>query len=85
MDMVGFPLAAPPPVDGNLGIIEPPPNVRIIVENTAEFVAKHGPQFGTRIMDTNAGNPHFNFLNQLDPYHAYYQHRLAYRLAQFLA
>ncbi|KAL4583191.1 hypothetical protein LXL04_007757 [Taraxacum kok-saghyz] len=28
-------------------------------------------------MPVNAGNPKFNFLNGSDPYHAYYQHRLA--------
>jgi splicing factor 3A subunit 1 len=81
MAMPGFPLPAPPAVDGNLGIIQPPPNIRIIVETMAEFVAKNGPEFESRIIDTNAGNAHFNFLNQLDPYHAYYQHRLAHFLA----
>ncbi|WJX54420.1 hypothetical protein P8452_40304 [Trifolium repens] len=50
-------------------------HARIIVETMAEFVAKNGPEFESRIIDTNAGNDHFNFLNQLDPYHAYYQHR----------
>ncbi|KAK2439592.1 putative splicing factor 3A subunit [Trifolium repens] len=77
MAMAGFPLPAPA-VDG---IIEPPPNVIMIVERMAEFVAKHGPEFEKRIVDTNEGNAHFNFLNQLDPYHAYYQHRLAHFLA----
>ncbi|KAJ9557726.1 hypothetical protein OSB04_012340 [Centaurea solstitialis] len=60
-----------------IGIIHPPPDIRTIVDKTASFVAKNGPEFEKRIIVSNAGNPKFNFLNTSDPYHAYYQHRLS--------
>lgn len=60
-----------------IGIIYPPPDIRNIVDKTAQFVAKNGPEFEKRIIANNAGNPKFNFLNSSDPYHAYYQHRLS--------
>ncbi|XP_034697228.1 probable splicing factor 3A subunit 1 [Vitis riparia] len=60
-----------------IGIIHPPPDIRNIVDKTAQFVAKNGPEFEKRIIANNAGNAKFNFLNGSDPYHAYYQHRLS--------
>lgn len=60
-----------------IGIIYPPPDIRNIVDKTAQFVAKNGPEFEKRIITSNAPNAKFNFLNASDPYHAYYQHRLA--------
>lgn len=60
-----------------IGIIHPPPDIRTIVDKTASFVAKNGPEFEKRILANNAGNPKFNFLNASDPYQAYYQHRLS--------
>ncbi|KAI3713754.1 hypothetical protein L1987_72340 [Smallanthus sonchifolius] len=65
-----------------IGIIHPPPDIRTIVDKTASFVAKNGPEFEKRIIASNAGNPKFNFLNGSDPYHAYYQHRLTEFRAQ---
>lgn len=60
-----------------IGIIYPPPDIRNIVDKTAPFVAKNGPEFEKRIIANNEGNAKFNFLRASDPYHAYYQHRLA--------
>ncbi|CAL0316383.1 unnamed protein product [Lupinus luteus] len=65
-----------------IGIIHPPPDIRTIVDKTAQFVAKNGPEFEKRIVANNTGNAKFNFLNASDPYHAYYQHRLAEFRAQ---
>ncbi|XP_061365862.1 probable splicing factor 3A subunit 1 [Gastrolobium bilobum] len=65
-----------------IGIIHPPPDIRTIVDKTAQFVAKNGPEFEKRIIANNTGNAKFNFLNSSDPYHAYYQHRLAEFRAQ---
>ncbi|KAI7998818.1 putative splicing factor 3A subunit 1 [Camellia lanceoleosa] len=65
-----------------IGIIHPPPDIRNIVDKTAQFVAKNGPEFEKRIIANNAGNAKFNFLNASDPYHAYYQHRLSEFRAQ---
>ncbi|XP_010691054.2 probable splicing factor 3A subunit 1 [Beta vulgaris subsp. vulgaris] len=65
-----------------IGIIHPPPDIRNIVDKTAQFVAKNGPEFEKRIIANNAGNVKFNFLTASDPYHAYYQHRLSEFRAQ---
>ncbi|KAI3898122.1 hypothetical protein MKX03_021721 [Papaver bracteatum] len=79
----------PPPLPASvathtrtIGIIHPPPDIRTIVDKTAHFVAKNGPDFEKRIIANNAGNAKFNFLNGSDPYNAYYQHRLSEFRAQ---
>uniref|UniRef100_A0A182ISS2 Splicing factor 3A subunit 1 n=1 Tax=Anopheles atroparvus TaxID=41427 RepID=A0A182ISS2_ANOAO len=59
-----------------VGIIYPPPEVRNIVDKTASFVARNGPEFESRIRQNELGNPKFNFLSPGDPYHAYYQHKV---------
>ncbi|XP_034941201.1 splicing factor 3A subunit 1 [Chelonus insularis] len=59
-----------------VGIIYPPPEVRNIVDKTASFVARNGPEFESRIRQNELGNAKFNFLNFGDPYHAYYQHKV---------
>lgn len=59
-----------------IGIIYPPPEVRNIVDKTASFVARNGPEFESRIRQNEINNPKFNFLNGGDPYHAYYQHKV---------
>jgi splicing factor 3A subunit 1 len=60
----------------SVGIIYPPPEVRNIVDKTASFVARNGPEFEQRIKQNEVNNPKFNFLGAGDPYHAYYQHRV---------
>lgn len=57
----------------SIGIIQPPPDIRSIVDKTATFVARNGPDFEKKILATNRGNAKFNFLNPSDPYHAYYR------------
>ncbi|XP_045467739.1 splicing factor 3A subunit 1 [Harmonia axyridis] len=64
------------PINPVVGIIYPPPEVRNIVDKTASFVARNGPEFEARIRHNELGNPKFNFLNPGDPYHAYYQHKV---------
>ncbi|KAK7454123.1 hypothetical protein BaRGS_00039595 [Batillaria attramentaria] len=59
-----------------IGIIYPPPEVRNIVDKTASFVARNGPEFENRIRQNEVNNPKFNFLNPTDAYHAYYQHKV---------
>uniref|UniRef100_A0A8C6P0R4 Splicing factor 3a, subunit 1 n=1 Tax=Nothobranchius furzeri TaxID=105023 RepID=A0A8C6P0R4_NOTFU len=59
-----------------VGIIYPPPEVRNIVDKTASFVARNGPEFEARIRQNEINNPKFNFLNPNDPYHAYYRHKV---------
>jgi splicing factor 3A subunit 1 len=60
-----------------IGMIHPPPDIRSIVDKTAQFVAKNGPEFEKRILANEKNNVKFNFLNATDPYHAYYQHRVS--------
>uniref|UniRef100_A0A1D1YVN5 Putative splicing factor 3A subunit 1 n=1 Tax=Anthurium amnicola TaxID=1678845 RepID=A0A1D1YVN5_9ARAE len=60
-----------------IGMIHPPPDIRTIIDKTASFVSKNGPEFERRILAHNTGNAKFNFLIPSDPYHAYYQHRLS--------
>lgn len=59
-----------------IGIIYPPPEVRNIIDRTAEFVARNGPAYETKVRDSETGNNKFNFLHQTDPYHAYYRMRV---------
>ncbi|XP_024402802.1 probable splicing factor 3A subunit 1 isoform X2 [Physcomitrium patens] len=68
-----------------IGMIHPPPDIRSIVDKTAQFVAKNGPEFEKRILANEKNNVKFNFLNALDPYHAYYQHRVSEFKAQLAA
>uniref|UniRef100_A0A1J3K417 Putative splicing factor 3A subunit 1 n=1 Tax=Noccaea caerulescens TaxID=107243 RepID=A0A1J3K417_NOCCA len=65
-----------------IGIIHPPPDIRSIVEKTAQFVCKNGLEFEKRIIAENAKNAKFNFLTSSDPYHAFYQHKLTEFRAQ---
>ncbi|QQP40803.1 Spliceosome associated proteinlike [Caligus rogercresseyi] len=69
-----------PPTDDSssngVGIIYPPPEVRNIVDKTASFVARNGPDFEQKIKQNEINNPKFNFLNSGDPYNAYYQYKV---------
>lgn len=65
-----------------IGMIHPPPDIRGIVDKTAQFVARNGPEFERRILANGRNNVKFNFLNPGDPYHAYYQHRVSEMKAQ---
>ena len=47
-----------------------------IVDKTASFVARNGPEFESRIRQNELNNPKFNFLNSTDPYHNYYKHKV---------
>lgn len=64
------------PVTSTIGIIYPPPEVRSIVDKTATFVARNGPEFEEKIRQNEISNTKFNFLNPSDPYHAYYRHKV---------
>lgn len=65
-----------PIAQAKIGIIYPPPEVRTIVDKTAAFVARNGPEFQEKIRLNEINNPKFNFLNESDPYHAYYKHKV---------
>ncbi|BGP17592.1 hypothetical protein JCM10213_001241 [Rhodosporidiobolus nylandii] len=66
-----------PPADGT--IILPPPAIKSIVDKTAAFIAK-SPQTSMledKMRAREKTDNRFAFLNPADPYHAYYQDRLA--------
>ncbi|WFD45223.1 SF3a splicing factor complex subunit [Malassezia psittaci] len=54
-------------------VIYPPPDLRVIIDKTASFVARVGPRFEAKIREQERGNPKFAFLNEGDPYYAYYR------------
>lgn len=56
------------------GIIYPPPDLRAVVDKTAQFVAKNGVQFERRVMATERGKLKFAFLQPDNPYRPYYDH-----------
>lgn len=59
-----------------LGIILPPPDIRAIIDKTAQFVSRNGVEFEKRILANEQNNVKFNFLRPTDPYHAYYRMRV---------
>jgi len=65
-----------------VGVIVPPPDVRVIVDKTAQFVGKNGPEFEQRILASEKNNVKFNFLTPGDPYHAYYREKVDEAKAQ---
>jgi len=60
------------------GIIYPPPDIRSIVDKTAEFVARNGKSFEEKILASAEGqNTKFNFMRPHDPYNAYYELKIS--------
>lgn len=47
-----------------------------IVDKTANYVARSGPQFEERIRENEKHNPKFCFMNPTDPYRAYYDYKI---------
>ncbi|KAK3237352.1 hypothetical protein CYMTET_52569 [Cymbomonas tetramitiformis] len=60
----------------SVGIIHPPPDIRSIVDKTAQFVGRNGPEFEKRILANEKNNAKFNFLIPTDPYHPYYRFKV---------
>lgn len=62
---------------GIQGIIRPPPDIRVVADKTAMFVAKNGRAFESRIIGSAKGKtPKFAFLQQTSPFNAYYEDRI---------
>ncbi|CAJ0919650.1 unnamed protein product, partial [Mesorhabditis belari] len=59
-----------------IGLIYPPPDIRTIVDKTANFVARNGVDFENKIREKEAANLKFTFLSPTDPYNAYYKHKV---------
>ena len=49
-----------------------------VVDRTALYVARSAnpPLFEERVREGQRTDPKFSFLNPVDPYHAYYRHRM---------
>lgn len=59
------------------GVVNPPKDIRAIIEKTAGYVARNGPVFEDRIRDKEQANPKFSFLSPQDAYSDFYQWRLS--------
>jgi len=78
------PATAPPPPPRTVasyahavGVIVPPPELKAIIDRTADYVRRVGPQFEEEILARNRGKKQFQFLeNPQSPYHAYYKQRV---------
>lgn len=63
-----------------VGVIIPPPEIRLVVDKTALFVSRNGKSFEQRILASGEGKTaKFNFMKAFDPYHAYYEMKIRYR------
>lgn len=70
-------VALPPsPIEGGnnpVGVIFPPVDIRGIIDKTAQYAAKNGPEFEHRVMkEQSQGGQKFGFLQSSNPYRAYY-------------
>ena len=76
--------AAPPPLPpaavetfaNAVTIIVPPPELKVVVDRTADFVKRVGMAFEKEIQQRNAKNKKFGFLKETNPYHAFYKARI---------
>ncbi|KAJ8908139.1 hypothetical protein NDN08_008234 [Rhodosorus marinus] len=67
-----------PGVAGDVGAQVPLDiDLRNIIERTAEYVLRNGPEFERMTMEKNAENPAFGFLFPSHPYYPYYQSVIA--------
>ena len=58
-------------------VIIPPPDIKSVIDKTANFVAKNGANFEALILKTEQNNLKFNFLRHLDdPYRPYYMQKI---------
>jgi len=70
--------SAPESFAREVGIIEPPPDIKMVIDRTADFVRRVGAAFEKEIQARNAKSKKFGFLQATNPYHPYYQQRLKF-------
>eukprot|EP00929_Paragymnodinium_shiwhaense_P101383 TRINITY_DN6443_c0_g1_i1.p1 TRINITY_DN6443_c0_g1~~TRINITY_DN6443_c0_g1_i1.p1 ORF type:complete len:691 (+),score=245.88 TRINITY_DN6443_c0_g1_i1:74-2146(+) len=68
-------MSAEPDSNQGLGIIYPPPDIRGVIDKTAQFVAKCGPEFEQRVL-REQNHTKFAFLLPSNPYRPYYEHKV---------
>jgi len=64
-----------PQSNAGVGIIYPPPDIRGVIDKTAQFVAKCGPEFEQRVL-REQNHAKFSFLLPSNPYRPYYEHKV---------
>lgn len=55
------------------GVVYPPPDLRPVIDKTAEFVARNGVAFEAKIREQERLNPKFAFLQADDAYNSYFR------------
>ena len=61
-----------------VGIIKPPPEIKAVVDKTAQFVARNGKSFEDRILSSEEGkSAKFHFMKPSHPFHAYYEMKIS--------
>merc|ERR1719506_2112949 len=61
--------------NAGVGLIFPPPDIRGVIDKTAQFVAKCGPEFEQRVL-REQNHTKFAFLLPTNPYRPYYEHKV---------
>mmetsp|Transcript_60293 Transcript_60293/g.155272 ORF Transcript_60293/g.155272 Transcript_60293/m.155272 type:complete len:709 (+) Transcript_60293:66-2192(+) len=61
--------------NAGIGLIYPPPDIRGVIDKTAQFVAKCGPEFEQRVL-REQNHQKFAFLLPNNPYRPYYDHKV---------
>merc|ERR1712232_747373 len=64
-----------PQSNAGVGIIFPPPDIRGVIDKTAQFVAKCGPEFEQRVL-REQNHTKFAFLLPSNPYRNYYEQKV---------
>jgi splicing factor 3A subunit 1 len=59
-----------------MNVIYPPPELKTVVDTTAQFVSRNGKDFEHRILSNETSKSKFGFLLTENPYHAYYLMRI---------
>eukprot|EP00792_Barthelona_sp_PAP020_P004173 TRINITY_DN1934_c0_g1_i1.p2 TRINITY_DN1934_c0_g1~~TRINITY_DN1934_c0_g1_i1.p2 ORF type:complete len:123 (-),score=47.22 TRINITY_DN1934_c0_g1_i1:616-984(-) len=59
----------------NDDIIQPPPEIKFIVEQLAKKVIEYGIEFETSIRKIKADDPKFSFIDPNSPYYPYYKNQ----------
>jgi len=59
--------------DKEEGFVQPPTEIKVLIDKTADWVARQGDIFERKIITSQKDNPQFGFLHVGNPYFAYYQ------------
>eukprot|EP01083_Nonionella_stella_P033176 90824_1 len=62
-------------------VIEPPPEMKTIIEKTVSFVVKNGIEFESKVRDSQRSNRKFDFLNVGHAFHNYYKQK--YQISKY--